>query len=241
MMIDHNEKYKFLQKMAHAELERVKAFIDAHGDVLKSAHSLKLYEAYYYSISSQFMKDFPLCSEAEKESENGLFNVFCDDLREIFNEDIADYFNGDIERFYDTFQCWVVPDTMDYINGILREYYNFLPRFIYDREKNTLLLEKTFVGYTDETLTAYFDTLCFVIFHLYDCVAADLTPYIKAYERLNFYKDNQTALYKEFLTDQETARWGTEAEAKKARGVIEKYGLTADELSTLANYLKKEN
>ena len=236
-----NDKYNFLQKMAHAELERVKAYIEAHGDALKAKHSLKLCEAYYYSISSQFEKDFPLCAKAEKESGTNFFNVFCDDLRMIFDEDITEYFNGDIERFYNTFKYVVVPDTEDYFHDILDNHCDYMPLFRYDHDKNSLLLKHVDGGYSGAELNGYFNALCFIVFRLYDCVTADLERYVKAYELLNFYKNNQTRLFKEFLTDQETARRGTEAEAEKARGVIEKYGLTADELSTLANYLKKEN
>lgn len=239
--------YDDLLLQAQKEIDRAKQYLQEHADALFTMHDLKLHDVSYYCYTD-FEKDFPLLSENSNAYNE--FYAYCDVTFDTFKEDIAQECNADFE----TLAHYIGRTSKFYLNDF--DSYGNKPENAID----CLFYEKADLWRTgidlqddeqlyimgvdvDEYGDAIRDDLTEIINNFYNMTVEHCAPFIRCYEILKAFKDNQVSDFKEFCEQYETElqeQRETEIAQEKADyetllTIIKKYGMTSGDVCTIKN------
>ena len=230
---------------AQKEIDRAKQYLTDNENALFTMHDLKLHDVSYYCYTD-FVKDFPLL--AQESGEYNEFHAYCDVTFDTFQEDIKAECNADFE----TLAHYIGHTSKFYLNdfdsygndpGNAIEYLFYeladLWRTGIDLQDNQQLY---IMGVDiDEYGDAIRDDLTEIINNFYNMTVEHCAPFIRCYEILKAFKDNQVSDFKEFCSYHETELQEQrekeiaqeKADNETIRALIDKYSITPDDVKTI--------
>lgn len=239
--------YDDLLKQAQKEIDRAKQYLKEHDDALFTMHDLKLHDVSHYCYTD-FEKDFPLLSE--NSNADNEFTAYYETTFDIFKEDIAQECNADFE----TLAHYIGRTSKFYLNDF--DSYGITPEKAIDYlfyEKADLWRvgidlqddEQLYIMGVDivEYGNAIRDDLTEIINNFYNMTVEHCAPFIRCYEILKAFKDNQVSDFKEFCEQYETELQEQrekeiaqeKADNETLLAIIKKYGMTSGDVCTIKN------
>lgn len=231
--------YTELLNLANGEIERVKQYLKDNENALFTMHDLKLHDVSYY-LFDDFGTDFPLTS-ANYNSDD-IFNFYCQCTFDIFNECVK----SDCEQDFETLAHYIgrtskfyLNDFSDRDNAIFDLFNDFSDRYLWgkidiDDDEKIIV-----VGESDATA----DFITFIN-DFYSYVGGRCYPFIKCYETIEAFKENQVDSFKEFISCNYETTLREKADAERAkekadnetiRALIEKYKIPENDAITMKN------
>lgn len=245
-----------LQAQAQKEIDRAKQYLKENETALFEYHDLKLHDANYYCYTD-FEKDFPLLAENSNAYDE--FYAYCEITFDTFQEDIKSECDADFRELVQ----YLGRTSKFYINDFSNNYLNVeksISGAIYDLfdsfdlwhncvelndDANEIYISDYYT--TDDNLHEYADEIADDLNHItqdfYNYVVEHCAPFIKCYEILKAFKDNQVDGFKEFcsynetdLQEQRNAEIAQEkADNETITAIIKKYDITPDDVNTIIN------
>lgn len=241
---------------ANEAIKKVADYLKEHEEAFQSMN-LKLYDAFYYFMSDEMKKDFPLAYE-DNEGRNGYddFYWFCDDSYRLFKEDLEENFEIDfseMQNYIGTTSSFYLHDrnnicfdkyrNIDYNTSVDwfvsnlygLEYLNLENGFIYLNESEREGLENY------EERIQIDNDLDYIINDLYNDVVNYCKDIITVYEIIKSFKDNQVEYFKEYLECEEERLQEEKEEEERIEkenkencvSIKEKYNISNDDMETL--------
>lgn len=238
-----------LLAQAQKEIDRTKQYLQKHDDALFTMHDLKLHDVSYY-LYDDFEKDFPLLYADRNGNTDDLFNFYCQCTFDNFDACLKEDCNADFE----TLAHYIGRTSKFYLNDF--DSYGNKPENAIDY----LFYEKADLWRTgidlqddeqlyimgvdiDEYGDAIRDDLTEIINNFYNMTVEHCAPFIRCYEILKAFKENQVADFKDFCsyyeTDLQEQREKEIAQEKADNetllAIIKKYGMTSGDVCTIKN------
>lgn len=209
-------------------------------------YDLKLHDVSYY-LYDDFKNDFPLYADENRDTDD-LFNFYCLCAFDYFNDCVKAKCNADFK----TLAHYVGRTSKFYLNDF--DSYGNTPENAIDYlfyEKADLWRmgidlqdnEQIYIMGVDidEYGDAIRDDLTEIINNFYNMTVEHCAPFIRCYEILKEFKENQVSDFKEFCEQYETElQEQREKEIAQAKAdnetitaLINKYGITPDDITTI--------
>lgn len=243
-----------LLKQAQKEIDRTKQYLKEHANALFTMHDLKLHDVSYYCYTD-FENDFPLL--AENSNADNEFNFYCETTFDTFQEVIKAECNADFRelvqylgrtsKFYinDFSENYHDPEKsiISAINDLFDNFDLWQNGVDINGDANELYLSNYHLNDLQEYATSIADDLNHITQDFYNYVVEHCAPFIRCYEILKAFKDNQVSDFKEFceqyetdLQEQRNAEIAQEkADNETITAIIKKYDITPDDVNTLKN------
>ena len=241
---------------AQKEINRAKQYLKENETALFEYHDLKLHDVSYYCYTD-FSTDFPLLAENSNATRE--FDAYCEMTFEQFQEDIKAECNaefrelvqylGRTSKFYinDFSENYLKMDKsiISAINDLFDNFDLWQNGVDINGESNELYLSEYHLNDLQEYATSIADDLNHITKDFYNYVVEHCAPFIRCYEILNGYKENQVLDFKDFCDyyeldlqeqrEKEIAQEKTDNETITA--LINKYGITPDDVKTFKTTL----
>lgn len=239
---------------ANEEIKKVVDYLKEHEEAFQSMN-LKLYDAFYYFMSDEMEKEFPLTyADNAGRNEYDDFYFFCEDNYDMFKEDLQESFGIDFSKmcYYigGTSSFYLYDDTIELdryddididvtIENFICEYYNDNYCNI---ENGSIKIDEYYIDNEDIDYSEEIENeLDYIISDLYNDVVNYCKDIITVYEIIKNFKDNQVKYFEEYLECQEERlqeekeeRERTEKENKdNCVSIKEKYNISDDDMETL--------
>lgn len=236
-----------LLAQAQKEIDRTKQYLQEHVDALFSMHDLKLHDVSCY-LYDDFENDFPLLYADNNGDTDDLFNFYCQLTFNVFDDCLKEDCNADFE----TLAHYAGRTSKFYLNDF--DSYGNKPENAIDY----LFYEKADLWRTgidlqddeqlyimgvdiDEYGDAIRDDLTEIINNFYNMTVEHCAPFIRCYEILKAFKDNQVSDFKEFCEQYETKLQEQrekeiaqeKADSETITAIIKKYDITPDDVTTI--------
>lgn len=245
-----------MQAQAQKEIDRAKQYLKENETALFEYHDLKLHDVASY-LWRDFEKDFPLL--AENSNADNEFNFYCETTFDTFQEVIKAECNADFRelvqylgrtsKFYINDFSENYLDAEKSISGAIYDLFNNfdLWRGAVDLndDANEIYISDSYT--TDDNLHEYADEIADDLNHItqdfYNYVVEHCAPFIRCYEILKAFKDNQVSDFKEFCEQYETELQEQrekeiaqeKADNETITAIIKKYDITPDDVNTIIN------
>lgn len=236
------------------EIKKVVDYLKEHEEAFQSMN-LKLYDAFYYFMSDEMEKEFPLTyADNAGRNEYDDFYFFCEDNYDMFKEDLQESFGINFSKMCyhigRTSSFYLHDDTIELdrydnididitIENFICEYYNDNYCNI---ENENVKIDEYYIDNEDIDYSEEIENeLDYIINDLYNDVVNYCKDIITVYEIIKNFKDNQVKYFKEYLECQEERlqeekeeRERTEKENKdNCVSIKEKYNISDDDMETL--------
>lgn len=253
-------------KKANSEIERVANYLKEHEEAFRPMN-LKLYDAFYYFMSDEMKKDFPLTYE---DNDDTSFNWFCEDSYRSFVEDMTECYGINFEkmqnfinrtsRFYlyhniievDKYEDICINKTIE--NFICDSYsggYSSYCEIIYDNNYSNFKIDVELLNryFHDENIDYSEDIeneLDYIINELYNDVTIYCHDIIRIYNEVKNFKDNQVKYFKEYLAcEEEELELKKEEEERIEKenkdnciNIKNKYNISDEDMKTLQKCIR---
>lgn len=238
---------------ANEAIKKVADYLKEHEESFRSMN-LKLYDAFYYFMSDEMKKDFPLTyADNAGRNEYDDFYFFCEDSYNTFKEDLKENFGIDfpvmqnhigrtssfylhdrsiieiISRRYEDIDIdYTIENFIDYCYN--NQYGNFT------EVKNGII--NIDIDNTEEYIEEVEEEIDYVINNLYNDVVNYCENIITVYEIIKNFKDNQVEYFKEYLECQEERLQEEKEEEEAIRKEEEEERKRLEEREKNIEYLK---
>ena len=241
----------FEEKIAKAneEIKKVADYLKEHEEAFRSIN-LKLYDAFYYFMSDEMKKDFPLAYTGnEGRNEWSDFDWFCEDSYNLFVEDLAEVHGIDFSKMRNgigrTSSFYLHDGTIELdryndididitIENFICEYYNDNYCNI---ENDNIKIDEYYLDNEDFDYSEEIENeLDYIISDLYNDVVNYCKDIIIVYEIIKVFKDNQVEYFKEYLECQEEKEEEERIEKENKDNCVsikEKYNISDNDMKTL--------
>lgn len=227
---------------ANEEIKKVADYLKEHEEAFRSMN-LKLYDVFYYFMSDEMKKDFPLVyTDIEGRNEWSDFDWFCNNIGIDFSK--MKHSVGKTGSFY-LHDGTIVADRYDGIDtdvtieNFICEYYNDNYCNI---ENGSIKISEYYIDNENFDYSEEIENeIDHVINNLYNDVINYCKDIITVYEIIKNLKDNQVEYFKEYLEIQEERLQKEKEEEEKIGkenkdkcvGIKEKYNISDDDMETL--------
>lgn len=239
---------------ANEQIKKVVDYLKEHKDAFKSMN-LKLYDAFYYFMSDEMEKEFPLTyADNEGRNESDDFYWFCDDSYRLFKEDLEENFEIDFSEIQHsigtTSSFYLHDNTIELdryddidtdvtIENFICEYYNDNYCNI---ENVSIKIDEYYIDNEDIDYSEEIENeLDYIINDLYNDVINYCKDIITVYDIIKNFKDNQVEYFKEYLECEEERLQEEKEEEERVEkenkdncvGIKEKYNISDEDMEIL--------
>lgn len=246
----------FEEKIAKAneEIKKVADYLKEHEEAFQSMN-LKLYDAFYYFMSDEMKKEFPLAySDNEGRNECDDFYFFCEDSYNMFKEDLEMNFGIDFSEMQNyigrTSSFYLHDSSIVELENNNHKYegiyfdgtiYQAIDYYFNNEYGNYIGIKDCKVIVDNDNLENCEEEIDYIINNLYNDVLNYCKDIITVYEIIKNFKNNQVKYFKEYLECQEERLQEEKEEDERIEkenkdncvSIKEKYNISDEDMETL--------
>lgn len=239
---------------ANEEIKKVADYLKEHEESFRSMN-LKLYDAFYYFMSDEMKKDFPLTyADNTGRNEYDDFYFFCEDSYNTFKEDLKENFGIDFSKMQNyigrTSSFYLHDSSIVELENNKNRYegicfdgtiYQAIDYYFNNEYGNFIDIKDGKVIIDNDNLEDCENELDYIISDFYNDIVGYCKDIITVYEIIKNFKDNQVEYFKEYLECQEERLQEEKEEKERIEkenkdnciSIKEKYNISDEDMETL--------